>query len=139
MASVATRTPKRELAPDWRDVLRETARRFAVRLGGAVLVALALLAAVALATHSPTDQSLTTAAGGPPANWAGPIGAYFSNGLLLLFGIGGVLFLPVVALAGLRMLRLAPAGRIVRGLFLAALGAFLLGTALGLTSGSAVS
>ena len=28
MASVATRTPKRELAPDWRDVLRETARRF---------------------------------------------------------------------------------------------------------------
>ncbi len=139
MASVATRTPKRELAPDWRDVLRETARRFAVRLGGAVLVALALIAAVALATHSPTDQSLTTAAGGPPANWAGPFGAYFSNGLLLLFGIGGVLFLPVVALAGLRMLRLAPAGRVVRGLFLAALGALLLGTALGLTSGSAVS
>ena len=35
MASVATRTPKRELAPDWRDVLRETVRRFVVRLGGA--------------------------------------------------------------------------------------------------------
>ena len=139
MASVATRTPKRELAPDWRDVLRETARRFVVRLGGGALLALALLAALALATHSPTDQSLTTAAGGPPANWAGPFGAYFSNGLLLLFGIGGALFLPVIALAGLRMLRLASAGRIVRGLLLAALGALLLGTALGLTSGSAVS
>ena len=139
MASVATRTPKRELAPDWRDVLRETARRFAVRLGGAALLALALAAALALATHHPTDPSLTTAAGGPPANWAGQFGAYSSDGLLLLFGIGAALFVPVVALAGLRMLRLMPAERVGRGLLLAAIGALLLGTALGLTSGSAVS
>ena len=139
MASVATRTPKRELAPDWRDVLRETVRRFVVRLGGAALIALALATAVALATHHPTDPSLTTAAGGPPANWAGQFGAYLSNGLLLLFGIGSALFVPVVALAGLRMLRLMPAGRVGRGLLLAGLGALLIGTALGLTSGSAVS
>ena len=139
MASVATRTPKRELAPDWRDVLRETVRRFVVRLGGAALIALALATAVALATHHPTDPSLTTAAGGPPANWAGQFGAYLSNGLLLLFGIGAALFVPVVALAGLRMLRLMPAGRVGRGLLLAGLGALLIGTALGLTSGSAVS
>ena len=139
MASVATRVPKRELAPDWRDVLRETARRFVVRLGGATLLALALVTAIALATHHPTDPSLTTAAGGPPANWAGAFGAYLSNGLLLLFGIGAALFVPVVALAGIRMLRLAPAGRIGRGLLLAAIGALLLGNALGLTSGSAVS
>ena len=37
------------------------------------------------------------------------------------------------------MLRLQPAGRIGRGLLLAAIGAVLLGIALGLTSGSAVS
>ena len=66
--------------------------------------------ALALATHSPTDPSLTTAAGGPPANWLGQLGAYVSDALLLLFGIGSVLLLPVIALAGLRMLRLA-AGR----------------------------
>ena len=139
MASVATRTPKRELAPDWRDVLRETARRFVVRLGGGALLALALITAVALATHEPTDPSWTTAAGGPPENWAGQFGAYVSNALLLFFGIGAALFVPVVALAGIRMLRLVPAGRIGRGLLLAAIGALLLGTALGLTSGSAVS
>src|SRR4051794_41387294 len=42
-------------------------------------------------------------------------------------------------MAGLRMFRLEPAGRVGRGLLLAAVGAILVGTALGLTSGSAVS
>jgi S-DNA-T family DNA segregation ATPase FtsK/SpoIIIE len=66
-------------------------------------------------------------------------GAYASDLLLLLFGLGAVLFLPVIALAGIRMIRLQPAGRLARGLLLAAAGALLLGVALGLTSGSAVS
>jgi S-DNA-T family DNA segregation ATPase FtsK/SpoIIIE len=139
MATVATRVPKRELAPDWRDALATAVRRFTIRTCGAVLVALSLAAGLALATHSPTDPSLSAAAGGPPVNWLGSAGAYFSDALLLFFGIGAALFLPVVAVAGLRMLRIEPAGRIGRGLLLAAIGAILLGTALGLTSGSAVS
>ncbi|HET8749562.1 MAG TPA: DNA translocase FtsK 4TM domain-containing protein [Sphingomicrobium sp.] len=139
MASVATRVPKRELAPDWRDALSNAVRRFAVRTWGALLVALSLAGALALATHNPTDPSLSTAAAGPPSNWLSSPGAYFSDALLLLFGIGSVLFLPVVAIAGIRMLRLEPAGRTGRGLLLAGLGAIILGTALSLTSGSAVS
>jgi S-DNA-T family DNA segregation ATPase FtsK/SpoIIIE len=139
MATVATRVPKRELAPDWRDALAGAVRRFTIRTFGACLVALSVAAGIALATHSPTDPSLSAAAGGPPANWLGSAGAYFSDVLLLFFGIGSVLFLPVIAVAGLRMLRIEPAGRIGRGLLLAAIGALLLGTALGLTSGSAVS
>jgi S-DNA-T family DNA segregation ATPase FtsK/SpoIIIE len=139
MATVAARAPKRELAPDWRDALRASLRRIAVRTWGAVLLALSLAGAVALATHSANDPSLSTAAGGPPSNWLGSPGAYASDALLLLFGLGCVLFLPVVALAGLRLMRLQPAGRIARGLLLAAIGAVLIGIALGLTSGSAVS
>src|SRR4051794_3748685 len=139
MATVATRAPKRELAPDWRDALGQAVRRFAVRAWGALLVALSLAAVLALASHSPTDPSLSTAAGGPPANWRGAAGAYFGDALLLLFGLGSVLFFPVIAIAGLRMLRLEPAGHIGRGLLLAAIGALLIGVALGLTSGSAVS
>src|SRR3954470_3847781 len=139
MASVATRAPKRELAPDWRDALGQAVRRFAVRTWGALLVVLSLAAGLALATHHATDPSLSTAAGGPPANWLGQSGAYVSDALLLLFGLGAVLFFPVIAIAGLRMLRLEPAGRIGRGLLLAAIGALLIGVALGLTSGSAVS
>jgi S-DNA-T family DNA segregation ATPase FtsK/SpoIIIE len=139
MATVATRAPKRELAPDWRDALGEAVRRFAVRSWGALLITLSLAGAVALVTHNPTDPSLSTAAGGPPTNWLGSFGAYLSDALLLLFGLGAALFLPAIAIAGLRMLRLRPAGRIGRGLLLAAVGAVLLGIALGLTSGSAVS
>ncbi len=88
MASVATRAPKRDLAPDWRDALRDAVRRFAVRTVGALLVGASLAGAVALATHSPTDPSLSTAAGGPPTNWLGATGAYASDLLLLLFGLG---------------------------------------------------
>ena len=139
MATVAARAPKRELAPDWRDALRESLRRLATRTWGALLLSVSVAAAVALATHRPTDPSLSTAAGGPPANWLGTAGAYTSDGLLLLFGLGSVLFLPVIAISGLRMMRLEPAGTMGRRLLVAALGAVLLGTALGLLSGSAVS
>jgi len=139
MATVATRAPKRELAPDWRDALREAVRRFFVRGWGALLIALSLAGAVALATHNPNDPSLSTAAGGPPTNWLGSFGAYLSDAMLLMFGLGAALFLPVVAIAGLRMIRLEPAGRVGRGLLLAAIGAVLVGVALGLTSASAVS
>src|SRR5258708_33875693 len=112
MATVATRAPKRELAPDWRDALRESVRRFAVRSWGVLLLALSLSGAIALATHNPNDPSFSTAAGGPPTNWLGSFGAYLSDVLLLLFGLGAVLFLPVIAIAGLRMIRLGRAGRI---------------------------
>jgi S-DNA-T family DNA segregation ATPase FtsK/SpoIIIE len=139
MATVATRAPKRELAPDWREALATAVRRFAIRTWGAMLLLLSIASALALATHSPTDPSLSAAAGGPPANWLGSPGAYFSDALLLLFGIGSGLFVPVIAVAGLRMIRLEPTGRTGRGLLVAGVGAILLGTALGLTRGSAVS
>jgi S-DNA-T family DNA segregation ATPase FtsK/SpoIIIE len=139
MATVAARAPKRELAPDWRDALRASVRRLAVRTWGAVLIGVSLAGAIALASHSPYDPSLSTAAGGPPSNWLGSGGAYASDALLLLFGLGSILLLPVIAIAGARMIRLEPAGRIFRGLLIAAIGAVLIGIALALTNGSAVS
>ena len=137
MATAAAR-PK-DLGPDWRDRLRQSFRRLAVRGWGALLVAVAVAGAVALASHNSTDPSFTTAAGGPPANWLGAFGAYFSDLTLLLFGIGGALFVPVIGLAGLRMIRLDPPGRTGRALLLTAIAAMLVGIALSLTSGSAVS
>jgi DNA segregation ATPase FtsK/SpoIIIE, S-DNA-T family len=139
MATVAARAPKRELAPHWRDALRDSLRRLAIRAWGALMLAISVAAAIALATHRPTDPSLSTAAGGPPANWLGASGAYTSDALLLMFGLGSALFLPVVAVSGLRMMRLEPAGAMGRRLLIAAIGAVLIGIALGLLSGSAVS
>src|SRR5829696_842354 len=87
MATAAAQAKKRELGPDWRDALRASLRRFALRSWGALLIGLSAAVAVALATHSSTDPSFTTAAGGPPANWLGPFGAYASDLMLLLFGL----------------------------------------------------
>ncbi|HET9811103.1 MAG TPA: DNA translocase FtsK 4TM domain-containing protein [Sphingomicrobium sp.] len=137
MATAAAR-PK-DLGPDWRDRLRESMRRLAVRSWGVALVGVSLAGAIALASHSSTDPSFTTAAGGPPDNWLGTFGAYVSDFAFLLFGLGAVLFVPVIGLAGLRMARLDPPGRVGRSLLLAAVAAMLAGVALGLTSGSAVS
>ncbi len=139
MATAAVRTHKRELEPHWRDALRASVKRLALRTWGAILLGFAIATALALATHNTTDPSFSTAAGGPPANWIGTFGAYVSDALLLLFGMGSVLFLPVLALAGLRMMRLEPTGRVVRALLVAGAGAILIGIALSLTSASAVS
>jgi len=137
MATAAAR--QKELEPDWRDRLRDSMRRLLLRSWGILLTAIAVAVALALASHNSTDPSFTTAAAGPPANWLGSVGAYVSDLMLLLFGLGSALFVPVILLAGIRMARAHPPGRMGRALFLAALAAVLLGIALGLTSGSAVS
>src|SRR5215208_7222908 len=139
MATAAVRTHKRELEPHWRDALRASMKRLALRTWGAILLGFAIATALALATHNTTDPSFSTAAGGPPANWMGSLGAYLSDALLLLFGMGSVLFVPVIGLAGARIMRLEPTGRIGRALTIAGIGAILIGVALSLTSGSAVS
>jgi len=139
MATAAARAKKRDLGPDWREALTASLHRFALRCWGALLLGLSLAGALALATHRATDPAWNTAAGGPPANWLGSFGAYASETLLLLFGLGSVLLLPVIAIAGLRMLRLEPSGRIGRGLAIAAAGAILVGIAVSLVEPAAVS
>ncbi len=138
MATAAAR-PGKDLGPDWRDRVRESLRRLARRTWGTVLIGIAIAGALALATHNSTNSSFTTAAGGSPANWLGSVGAYSSDLALLVFGLGSLLFLPVIAITGLRMLRLEPPGRLRRSLALAAAAAVLVGIGLSLTSGSAVS
>ncbi len=137
MATAAAR-PK-DLGPDWRDRMRQSLRRLARRIWGVALIVLSIGGALALASHSSTDPSFTTAAGGPPDNWLGSVGAYGSDLAFLLLGIGSALLLPVIGLAGLRMVRLERPPRTGRALLQAAAAAILLGIALSLTSGSAVS
>ncbi len=139
MATAAQRAQKKDLGPDWRDTLSASIRSFVRKTFGVALVGLAIALGIALITHSSVDPSLTTAAGGPPTNWLGGFGAYTSDALLFLFGPAAGLFLPLIALAGLRMVRGAEAGRIGRAMLVAALGVGLIGIALGLYAGSAVS
>ena len=139
MATAAERARKRDLGPDWREKLRDSVRLLAVRTFGTLLVAVSVALGVALATHHAVDPSFSTAAGGPPANWVGSPGAYSSDLLLMLFGPAALLFLPVLVVAGLRMMRAEPAGRLGRSLLVAAIGILLAGIAMAMVRGTAVS
>ena len=139
MATAAQRAQKKDLGPDWRETLAASIRAFVRKTFGLALIGLSVALAVALVTHSSTDPSLSTAAGGPPTNWLGAFGAYSSDALLFLFGPASALFLPLVALAGLRLVRGVDTGPVRRALLVAAIGVMLIGIALGLYAGSAVS
>jgi S-DNA-T family DNA segregation ATPase FtsK/SpoIIIE len=139
MATAAERARKRDLGPDWREKLRDSVRLFVMRTVGALLVAGSLALGVALATHDSTDPSFSTAAGGPPANWVGSAGAFASDLLLMLFGPAAVLLLPLLAIAGLRMMRGESAGRLGRALLVTSFAIVLAGIALAMVRGTSVS
>jgi S-DNA-T family DNA segregation ATPase FtsK/SpoIIIE len=138
-AAARTRADRRELEPDWRDRLGDAVHTLVIRLTGVLALGLSVALAVSLLTHEQTDPSWSTAAGGPAQNWLGLPGSYGSDLLLLLFGPGGAVLLPVLALAGVRLLGGRPTGRVGRALLVASLGALLIGMALGLTTKSVAS
>ena len=139
MATAAQRPLKRDLEPHWRDKLADSLRRFARRSTGVLLVAISIGLLLALVTHSSVDPSFSTAAAGPPSNWLGSPGAFSSDFLLLLFGPAVALFVPLLALAGLRLLRGAEGGRLGRGLLVTLAGVLLIDLAAALYAGAAVS
>ena len=89
---------KRDLGPDWREKLRDFAARCSRSARSGALLVGAERRAGRRARHPQQRRpvSFTTAAGGPPANWLGSVGAYASDALLLLFGPAAALFLPVI-------------------------------------------
>ena len=66
---------------------------------GFLCFAVAVLIACALLSYSPRDAAFNVAANGEaPANWIGPAGAYFADGMFQLLGFPAFL-LPMAALA----------------------------------------
>jgi S-DNA-T family DNA segregation ATPase FtsK/SpoIIIE len=82
-------------------------------LGLVVLVA-AVLLLLSLVTYNPADPSLNTVGGGagvrPAHNWAGLVGAYFSDILLQILGVAVLLAPVVMGRIGIAWLRSRPVG-----------------------------
>ena len=96
----------------FRDILR---RRFS-ELAGLALITLALLGAIALATWSVQDPSLSHATQTPIHNLLGFPGAIFSDLAMQLLGLAAILLLLPEALLGWRLLSHRPIGEKWRGL-----------------------
>ncbi len=96
----------------FRDILR---RRLS-ELGGLTLITLALLAAIALATWSVQDPSLSHATQTPIRNLLGFPGAIFSDLAMQLLGLAAIMLLAPEILLGWRLLSHRPVGEKWRGI-----------------------
>ncbi|WP_260483005.1 DNA translocase FtsK [Sphingomicrobium flavum] len=123
----------------WLGSLKQGAKSVGRRIVGLGVALAGLGLGVALITHDSTDPSFSTAAGGPPQNWLGSLGAYASDLALLLFGIASILMVPMIIMAGLRLARDAGPGRSGRKWLLAIIAMMLIGTAIGLYTRDGVS
>jgi S-DNA-T family DNA segregation ATPase FtsK/SpoIIIE len=98
------------------DHFRDILRRRVSELAGLALITVALLAAIALATWSVQDPSLSHATQTPVRNLLGFPGAVFSDLAMQLLGLASVLLLLPEALLGWRLLSHRPIGEKWRGL-----------------------
>jgi S-DNA-T family DNA segregation ATPase FtsK/SpoIIIE len=87
----------------WSDDLSDLIRRRVSESGGVALITLSALIAVALATWSVQDPSLSHATDGPVRNFLGTPGAVGADLLIQLFGLAATLFVLPVAVWGWRI------------------------------------
>src|SRR6476660_6271580 len=95
---------------------RDIIRRRLSELAGLALIALALLGALALATWSVQDPSLSHATQKPIHNLLGFPGAVFSDLAMQLLGLAAILLLIPEALLGWRLISHKPIGEKWRGM-----------------------
>jgi len=106
------------------DHFRDIVRRRLRELAGLTLLTLALLGAIALATWSVQDPSLSHATKKPIENLLGFPGAIFSDLAMQLLGLAAVLLIAPEALLGWRLLAHKPLGERWRGLMWVAVTLF---------------
>ena len=87
----------------WSDDLRDMIRRRISESGGVALITLSALIAVALATWSVQDPSLSHATDGPVRNFLGTPGAVGADLLMQLFGLAATVLVLPVAVWGWRI------------------------------------
>jgi len=108
MASRAALPSKsgRKTDAEWRAGLRRSLRRLAQMTGAGLLLTAAVFLALALVSYTQTDPSPSTAAAPDQiANWMGAAGAYVADRVLLVFGLPGVLLLPLLYISARKLWR----------------------------------
>ncbi|TMJ90739.1 MAG: cell division protein FtsK [Alphaproteobacteria bacterium] len=93
------------------DAMRDALRRRLRELGGAALIVLAVVLALALATWSVQDPSLNHATNSPVRNLLGVPGAIVADLLMQLLGVAALAFILPVAIWGWRLLTHRPLKR----------------------------
>ena len=104
--AVTPAKPVRQTDAEWRAGLRRSLRRIAQMTGAGLLLGAAVFLALALASYTQTDPSPSTAADpSQVANWMGAAGAWAADRVLLIFGLPGVLLLPLLYVSARKLWR----------------------------------
>ena len=126
-------------APAWHGHVRRVGARTGAMLGAIAILAGTLMLGFALASYSPSDPALNTAAGGPAGNVLGLPGAWTADLLLSLFGLPSALLLPPLVVVALRLWRGVRPGRWRRALPIAIVAMLLCDVALALLRGGTLA
>ncbi len=103
---MATRAVGKAQQVDWKAAFRRSMRRALQMAGAGVLFGATLFLGLALASYTQTDPSPSTAASGDDiANWMGASGAWVAERVLFVFGIAGVLLLPLLYVGARKLWR----------------------------------
>jgi S-DNA-T family DNA segregation ATPase FtsK/SpoIIIE len=92
---MASRAPAKR-SSDWRITLKRGLLRAAQILGGFALAGLVIFLGIALLSYHGSDPSMNTVAADSARNLMGLPGAYASDFLLWLLGLGSMLLLPLI-------------------------------------------
>lgn len=96
----------RQTDAEWRAGLRRSLRRAFQMSGAGLLLGACVFLALALASYTQTDPSPSTAADpAEVANWMGAAGAWAADRVLLIFGLPGVLLLPLLYVSARKLWR----------------------------------
>ena len=94
---MATRAVANRKNTDWRAAFRRSFRRAAQMTGAVVLFGFMIFLGLALFSYTQTDPSPSTAAASDEiANWMGSTGAWSAERVLFVFGLPGILLLPLL-------------------------------------------
>lgn len=104
--AVTPSKPTRQTDAEWRAGLRRSLRRITQMTGAGLLLGLAVFLALALMSYTQTDPSPSTAADPVEVkNWMGAAGAWVADRVLLVFGLTGVLLLPLLYVSARKLWR----------------------------------
>ena len=103
---MATRAIGKSTATDWRAAFRRSLRRALQMSGAGALLLAAVFLGLSLASYTHTDPSASTAAAGTDiGNWMGRAGAWAAERVLFLFGLTGMLLLPLLYVGARKLWR----------------------------------
>lgn len=96
-------TSKNNSAVNWREMIKLSVLRSGTLIGAIALGLFIIIYALSLLSYASEDNAFNSAASGASHNLLGSLGAYLSDGALLLFGLPSILFIPLMVIFTHRM------------------------------------